>query len=532
MSQDMRALGFSLLGLVMGLAQGCGSLTFPTADAATASDQDAAEASDEGSTAAPDASSTPEAVAMTSPATDVVKGEAFAGGTRLRAVLAEASDGTALFLHWWDTQLEERCQFESVDEPEVKLRCLPRSVWSIYEGIEELFADARCSQRLMLYTAPPSGGPPKVVQLVDTRCWVGGDYFRVGARFTANVAYRKSKTGCLPEDVAPGAFYTLDPLSPKELVGARVVAGATLGQIAAGQLVAEDGSRAPQDFFVPGGDFECSPRQTSVGMRCLPTSFAWGGRGGPFADARCSQPAAVSEVACGGVGRSALPYVLFEAPGASAVVGAIHRGGARLAEVFARDETGACAVSEVVVATFAIGQALALDDFLPAALAPITLPNGLVQTRAQVGGFAAGTADTLTVARFDKLATSALGGYECSLAVSADGVVRCVPDAEDNNYPQYGDARCTQQIWQTWSERISIQVGDPVKLATGTAGPLELPRVDRVLTGGVMHKAPVYARQGADCSVVPGVPNLRQEYRSFSGEARLSDLPALPIVVR
>ena len=67
----------------------------------------------------------------------VVTGAAFAGGTRLRAALAEASDGTAVFLHWWDSELDVACQFEPVDEPDASWRCLPRSAPTIYEGAEE-----------------------------------------------------------------------------------------------------------------------------------------------------------------------------------------------------------------------------------------------------------------------------------------------------------------------------------------------------------------------------------------------------------
>jgi hypothetical protein len=449
------------------------------------------------------------------------------GGTRLRAVLAESSDGSAIFLHWWDTQLGETCQFEEVDEPEVSARCLPRTAWTIYEGIEEVFADARCSQPLLRDGTPPSG----LVRRIDTRCWDTRDYFRVGARFAGPSAYRKSDAGCVEQPSGSAVLHVLTPLPWTAFVAARSMAGATSGELALAQLLAEDGSRAPSGFFDQVAGIACWPRTTSQGMRCLPTSFGWADRGGMYADARCSQLAAVAEPGCGGR-RSALPFVLFEERSASGVVSAVHRGGGRLPQVFERVGADECAAGPSDSVAFAVGQALPLDDFKPASLLSVPLPSGLIQMRAQVRSSAADTADALTVARFDQLASSALGGYECVLAVTPDGVVRCVPRVQIIG-EQYADARCTQPIWQTWSALISLQTdAATVQIAAGKAGRIDLPRVDRVLTGGVPHEAAVYARQGAECSVVPGVPNTRQAYRRFSGEANLGDLPALPIVVR
>ena len=72
----------------------------------------------------------------------------------------------------------------------------------------------------------------------------------------------------------------------------------------------------------------------------------------------------------------------------------------------------------------------------------------------------------------------------------------------------------------------------PWKVEAANAGRVVLPRVDRVLKGGSRYDASVYALRGADCTLVPNVPNARQPYHRFSGEARSADLPALPIVVR
>jgi hypothetical protein len=496
MRQPTEFLGIFLLALGLGVGLGCG----PTGRSG----------------------------AVQAPSNEIVTSAAFAGGARLRPVLAEASDGTALFLHWWDAELEMTCGFEPVDEPEGGSRCLPRGAWPIYEGLDEVFADALCSQRVLPASEPSSGGP-RVAQLIDTVCWAARGYFREGARSMTGTVYRKTDAGCLPESSAPAAFHNLEPLTLEAFVGARVVAGGAPGPVAAGQLVAEDGSRAPSGFFDRAGGFDCWPHETTQGMRCLPMSFGWGGRGGVYSDAGCSVPVALPQAGCGDR-RSALPYVLVEQGGETGPVAAVHRGGARLSQVFRQQGTAACSPGDDKTVAFAIGELFQLDRFLPASLARVARPSGLVQTVAEVRGSAAGTTDAVTVARFDQLAASGLGGDDCSLATTPDGTVRCVPPNMSGR-GQYSDALCTQTIWPTGWDRISVQM-DSVEVSVNGAGGVFLPKIDQVLSGGTPHEGPVYARFGADCAVVVGVPNVRQPYRRFAGEIPLADLPALRIVAR
>ena len=64
------------------------------------------------------------------------------------------------------------------------------------------------------------------------------------------------------------------------------------------------------------------------------------------------------------------------------------------------------------------------------------------------------------------------------------------------------------------------------------AGVVRLPTVDHVLVGATPYEGPLYAPRGGECTRLPFVPNIRQLYRRFSGEAALSELPVLAIVVR
>jgi hypothetical protein len=86
---------YSMIPLVLGLATGCGGGDSP------------------GGPAAPGPDHTWDAPA--------------AGGARLKAVVAEAADGTRHFFHWQDTRLDVPCTFQSVgaDEASGGLRCIP-----------------------------------------------------------------------------------------------------------------------------------------------------------------------------------------------------------------------------------------------------------------------------------------------------------------------------------------------------------------------------------------------------------------------
>jgi hypothetical protein len=445
----------------------------------------------------------------------------------LRAVLAEASDGTAVFLNWWDSELEVACKFERVDEPEAGWRCLPRSAPTIYEGADELFSDARCSQRLLLAGAIAQDGP-RVVQRVDTNCWIASEYFRIGARFTGGTSYRKTDQDCIPE-TASAELYLLERMPAEGFVAASLVPGESPGPVAENHLFAGDGAREPHGFTDLAGGFDCWPRQTSEGMRCLPVDFGWGDRGGVYADARCSAAAALPDERCGGR-RNTLPYVLFQGPSTTGGITAVHRGGARLTDLFVQVGAGGCTAANPETVAFAIEQAVELGSFLPASLLSARRSSGLVQKVAMVSGFAPGAADAVAVARFDQLASDALGGYDCTLARTSDGSVRCVPPIEVAR-TEYADAGCTQPVWGTEWDRMSVG-GDRIEVDAPSAGRVVLPSVDRVLIGGTRYDGSVYAVRGAECTLVPGVPNARQPYHRFSGEARLDDLPALPIVVR
>jgi hypothetical protein len=92
---------------------------------------------------------------------------------------------------------------------------------------------------------------------------------------------------------------------------------------------------------------------------------------------------------------------------------------------------------------------------------------------------------------------------------------------------EYADPACTDPIWQSEFESTSV-----ASALTEMSGQVFLPTVDRVLVGGAPYEGPVYAQRGAECTRVVGVPNTRQPYRRFSGEARLSELPLLAIVMR
>jgi hypothetical protein len=456
------------------------------------------------------------------PPIETMTGSAYAGGTRLRAVLAEASDGTASFFHWWDVDLGVQCQFQAVDEPETGFRCRPASGPVIYEGMDEAFGDPECSEPLVSEAALPAGGP-RVVRRLAVQCY-SAEYFRVGARFTGAIVYRKTDAGCQPGDQAAQvlpALFTLEALPDSAFVAAHDAAVPTAAGVAAEQLVADDGSRAPHGFRDGAGGFRCWPRRTASGIRCLPDDFGWGDRGGYYSDAGCRVAAAVTAMGCGD-GRAAVPYVFSEEGGLVGGVTTVRRGGARLPQVFQQVGAGECAAGFRDTVAFAIGDPMDLGSFAPASFSQATRPSGLVQTVAEVDG--------VTVASFAELSASALGGYDCALAATPDGAVHCVPPI---GYTQreYADPACTEAVWQSDFEHISV-AAPPTEFAADTPASVDLPAIERVLADGTPYDGPVYAESGAGCTRVEGVPNTRRPYHRFSREAPLSELPMLSIVVR
>jgi hypothetical protein len=456
----------------------------------------------------------------------------FAGGHRLRAVLTEDDSGTTSFLHFWDTELEVPCAFEPLEGREEVWRCLPARARTVYDGGDVLFADDGCSEPLWPGDATTPRGA--VVRRLDTRCWIARDYFRIGARFTGQ-AHRKTDESCVPDDAgeASATTFTLTPLGPEAFVQARLDVNAESGRIAIEELVADDGARAPHGFRDLEGDFNCWPRSTADGMRCLPTEYGWADRG-LYADAGCSLAAALPERTCG-ERRAELAFVFSEDIATGAIT-AVHEAGPRLPEVYHPVDVGECSEADRETVGFEIGEPLALERFVPASFTRTARPSGLVETMARVSDSLdrAGdeqTQDVLAVPRFDRLASDTLGGYECTLAKTPDEIVRCVPPLISQRKAHYGDPACTEPIFQADWDHVSVPA-DLDEAATPDDFGVALRHVDYVLAGGVEHPGPVYAQRDDGCVLLPDLPNTRKPYRSFARTADLSELPALQVVAR
>lgn len=441
---------------------------------------------------------------------------AFASGTRLKAVLAEASDGTSMFLRWWDSVLGVACAFEQVGDT---LRCMPQGsgLKLSYVGVDEVFLDAACTRPA--HVGDPSFGcnGQALVKRIELACPARGGLYRVGARSQATSVYTVIDGACAPRAALPqGPIFDLQPISPEEFVAASLVAGVPLDGIALVELKAEDGAHGPWALRDAAGAFDCSPQATTLGTRCLPIDHGYSGRG-VFADRRCTEEAAVAPN-CNDA-RTSIPFV-FDDGGAG--ITAVRSGGMRLAQTFQRADATDCVTAPAAITpAFAIGAPVPLDRFTAASWQTVASPAGLVQTVGQAGG--------VSLPRFDRLAASALGGYECTLASTPDGVSRCAPPVEQTG-GEYADPECSVPVWG--ADWPTFSITKTPSAFRCTADGMSLPQVDRVLTGGKPYQGPVYRRLDAGCSLTQGVPNARQPYQIGNTDVTLADLPALRVVVR
>lgn len=440
----------------------------------------------------------------------------FVGGTRLKAVMAEAKDGTSVFLHWRDTALGLPCRYEAFDDG---MRCLPlEGVATIYgEALANDFADPQCTQRLIAKAR--RSAKSDLVQLVGG-CWTTQTYFRVSAPYTETVTYQNTAAGCEARTrLGDADLLTLEPVGFDNFVLATVLAGAPSGDIAPTFLLGADGSRAPHGFRDVRG-VDCWPRQTEQGVRCMPLDFARSDRSDAYADAECSLIAAAPEKFC--ERRSSLPFVVSATFGDS--INGVHRGGPRLSEAFRRTGSTDCHRAGEKAILFGVGEPVPLADFLPATLSQLTRESGLSQSVAQVNG--------LTLGLFTQPRATTFGGFDCTLAAGRDGIPRCMPPT---GYTQqdFSEPTCTEPVWQTGWKLVSIGVGGPLQesLRAGLHD-VELELVERVLGGGVPYEGKVFSRRGSTCEVRTDVPTTKQPYMRFSTEVPLDKFTAFSIIER
>jgi hypothetical protein len=154
-------------------------------------------------------------------------GDSTVSGSRIKAKVLTAEDGTKTNYGFHDTQRDEDCSFQQVDG---RYRCLPTTTATVRV---DLFTDSACKKGIAVATK--GCAKPKVASRQEDYCPTTGyttsKFYGVGVRVTSAIIYSKNETSgeCTQADSTSYStasdLYTLsDAISLDEFVAADIAA--------------------------------------------------------------------------------------------------------------------------------------------------------------------------------------------------------------------------------------------------------------------------------------------------------------------
>lgn len=192
----------------------------------------------------------------------------FESGTRLRAHVLDGGDGAAVFVDWWDSELDETCAF--MDVVDGSKRCVPIPVHTSYRVV---FADSACTVPAVLAFATPLD---YAFETLPSCSEAVVRVHRVGAEIGSTVAYQSVDGACTSEPISGAVLFSLEPVDTTRFVSA-TVGLERRGGLSVEVLTAEDGAKQLGRTIDTERMQPCTTRiadseATALFPRCVPQS--------------------------------------------------------------------------------------------------------------------------------------------------------------------------------------------------------------------------------------------------------------------
>jgi hypothetical protein len=427
------------------------------------------------------------------------------GGRRLEAVFIESADGTGVFQHFYDTELELNCNFERADSD--AWRCTPTGAGAARVS-EIVYTDAECTEphAALFRNADGLDGctPPRRATVIDS-CGVTSSVFEIGSESPADTWYRLVDGVCAASTLGTDylrSLFSVTPIPLEDFASARLRVGDETEGVVPVDLWSDDGASLRRGFRDAEEGFDC--RVGAPDERCYPTEA--GLTGFLFADHECMQTAAMATATCGEE-----PSEMHFARGAFGEDPVYYRGGARISTSYAGSPEN-CGPSEYGVA-FEVGPEIPITRF--ASGQRTTLVEGDLEAIVETVGDASLPPQSLQ--------STAHGGYVCQPARGSDGELRCLPSPDPFLEEFFADAACTEPVENTQAEVLTVE-------DFGVCPP-EV----RVYARGDRHRGPVYAITDGVCALAYDVPpndGERSPHYVFPREIPATEFAPLFEVVR
>ncbi|MCU1283200.1 MAG: hypothetical protein JWM53_6746 [bacterium] len=372
----------------------------------------------------------------------------FSNGKRLAVRYDEAPGGLKIFRAFYDTKLDQECQFRLLPDG---ARCLPTSAWR-----NGWFADAACTEALAQMPTPASLDlhASAVVDDPVNACEQAPIVRELGERIFVDKAYQISISdgSCVLLPVHGAELHRIGAELPIErFVHADLRIEPVSDAVGAVVMAAEDGSRQTAfGYDQLRGEWSYGTRADDGKRRWWPVHVAFnyglGSLGTPgtvYDDSACAQPLAVKEA------HNALcPITSVVEFGAADACGQysprIHVAGATVAadSLYERAQDGSChAITGGGDSTGAIY--VEMLELVPTEMLPeatvVDVGDGRIVERFD------GTPGGIAVAPQSGQLFDRERGVACTVVTAADGQRRCLPPGPDSL--SYSDPNCANAMY-------------------------------------------------------------------------------------
>jgi hypothetical protein len=442
------------------------------------------------------------------------------GGTRLKAVVAEAESGTTELLGWYDTELDVRCEFSQL--PSGAIACLPSYLdygW-ISDAPSALYGDGNCTTEVREISAL-SFDPcvtPKFAQMVVSNpsadpCLLAPTFMRIGeeARHVFQKVGDTCQTVSKPE--GSGEFHAVTPFELDQFVVGTLREGAAAEGIRPLYVTTPDGAEGFWAFHDVEHAFDCQLLTLDDGLHCAPSN-APSITGINFADMDCTASAAMA-LTCRESDADAVPFVIEPPPYDTPDAGwTVFEGGVRLDDSYSGVTGGECNPMYESLGIFAVGAKIPSARFAAGSLEEVTDARGLVTAIDHAGGWSAPSWRPVHSTHFE--------GHDCTYLPTSDGVVRCVPSPQFGRV-EFADAACTEGLTGDWDSTPVVAFTDD-----------QCPRQAHVYERGEEYAGPVYRKDGEQCVFDRDQAPQPSRYiaHRLGDEVPPENFPAMPISLR
>ncbi len=421
----------------------------------------------------------------------------FASGTRLRAMVYQATGGAKQWHGWYDNQLKSVCTFAGAEDGAT--RCLPTGEYTSY------YADAEC--KTPVYHHNGTCAKPAFVWVSGDTCGNTRPIYDLGAAITPAALYYRPGLTCSPTEIpGNGTLHALTKRPASDFVPATQVNDARgNGGLAMTFLKAADGAIQPVEMFDNVRQTQCRPgiyatAANSFADRCVPSAQAIASAGTAFfSDATCATLLAHTNTCLENkVKVEVLVTLDYSDVCAPKYVYSYAELGAKWSGQVHQGSPAQCSVTNITAFTqFQIGAAIT-----PASLPQLTTVDvGTGRIKARY--FKSSSDERLIFSTF----VDSDSGQACRPLLTSDGL-RCV-DSRSSDYSSYSDDQCQKQVVYVGKPAMGCTAKPPA-ITTASISPVDVcqPNHHRVFSvGAAIGSQSVYTLNQGVCDVTGTDPN-------------------------